>query len=159
MMRMRGLVLEDADAAVVAALVSAALREAGRNGAAAPALLSLAARIVEQVPQSAVVWPRLAAAASLAPPRSGPVSRSVFDVQAPCPRCSERPQVTLTAEQAAGVAGTTVRAIQLACASGRLPGRKGPTGRWLIDQAELEVWLRGRAVEAVVRGGQERRAG
>lgn len=143
---MDDLTLNIAEAAILAALLEPTLRERTRRncGSLGPQVTAVLARLSHVLPDDvAAQLPALSlAAASASQYRSSPLLRSKFALPATGPRPSME---ELTAPHAARTAGCTIRAIQLACAERRLPGRKGPAGGWLIRRADLADWMHSRA--------------
>jgi hypothetical protein len=135
-----GLELDAAEVRLVALLIEAAARRGEeRNGSAAPdvRLAALAARVAQAVPDAAAELTKLRDVASASLRSSIAVSGSRIDTQA-----SGQPDSWLRSEQAASLAGVTSRAIRAACAEDRLPGRKSPTGGWLVRRSAVVQWKR-----------------
>jgi hypothetical protein len=121
------------------------LRECGRNGGAAGELRVLFAEpTLDACPELAVRMPALVLAAASAKSRrsmAGSGSRLAAQIRDQ----AAFQQAELTTAQAAARAEVSERAIRLACADGRLTGRKGPAGRWLVRPNDVAGWLRRRA--------------
>jgi hypothetical protein len=123
----------DGDQVVIAARVAARLapalrrlaRQATRDGLALDTDLRqvldvlAAAELACQRRSGAPAGPSLAAAGS-DPPRS------------------ER---ALGVGEVAHLAGVSERSVRRAAATGRLPGRRGPDGRWWFEPGAVEAWM------------------